>query len=74
MNVYQLNEKLRNVKSYEQLSFLFFKTKRKLRGVLHGKEVAIITIKDGHARYTESNFSLDTSLSSNIVFFIFFLP
>ncbi|EWG08626.1 hypothetical protein [Cytobacillus firmus] len=52
MNVNQLNEKLRNVESDDQLSLLFFKTKRKLRGVLHGKEVATITIKNGDARYT----------------------
>lgn len=52
MNVNQLNEKLRNVESDDQLSLLFFKTQRKLRGALHGKEVTIITIKNGHARYT----------------------
>lgn len=52
MNINELNEKLKNVETDEQLSLLFFKTKRKMRGVLHGKEVAIITIKDGHARYT----------------------
>lgn len=52
MNVNQLNEKLRNVDSDDQLSLLFFNTKRKLHGMLHGKEVAIITIKNGHARYT----------------------
>lgn len=52
MDKKELNEKLKSVESDEQLSLLFFKTKRKMRGVLHGKEVAIITIKDGYARYS----------------------
>ncbi|OHX44775.1 MULTISPECIES: hypothetical protein [Cytobacillus] len=52
MNVNDLNKRLKNVDSEEQLSLLFFKTNRKMHGVLHGKEVAIITIKDGYARYS----------------------
>lgn len=52
MDINELNKKLKNVESDEQLSLLFFTTKRKMHGVLHGKEVAIITIKDGYARYS----------------------
>lgn len=52
MDVNELNKKLKSIECDEQLSLLFFKTKRKMRGVLHGKEVAIITIKDGYARYS----------------------
>lgn len=52
MNVNELNEKLKSLESDEQLNLLFFKTKKKIYGVLHGEEVATITIKDGYARYS----------------------
>lgn len=52
MDVNELNKRLKSVKSDEQLNLLFFQTKRKMRGVLHGEEVATITIKDGYARYS----------------------
>ncbi|WP_368298403.1 hypothetical protein [Cytobacillus firmus] len=52
MDVNELNKRLKSVESDEQLNLLFFKTKQKIYGVLHGEEVATITIKDGYARYT----------------------
>ncbi|MCM3402821.1 MULTISPECIES: hypothetical protein [Cytobacillus] len=52
MDINELNEKLMNIDSEEQLSILFFKTKKKMRSVLHGKVVETITIKNGYASYT----------------------